>query len=149
MIFRLLSNGKGVITSRQPKVVKDNATFLFNGAPEGATAVFAPPGTVYYRPLQNGRCNIPSKYLEGDITVAVSVNGEGSSKKRIPCESIKAEKLSDGSVLIVPNDCNLPEEFASLRVEVDELRTQHKSLEDKYRELEDRLDTYMSGYNLT
>ena len=122
MIFRLLSNGKGVITSRQPKVVKENAAFLFNGAPEGATVVFAPKGTTYYRTLQEGRCNIPAKYLEGEISVVVTVNEKGKAKKRIPCESIKAEKLSDGSVLIAPDDSDLAEEFASMCVEVDKLR---------------------------
>lgn len=147
MTYRILSTGKGVITTRQPKVIKDNATFLFNGAPEGATAVFSMAGATYYRELNGGRCNIPGKYLEGDIAVSISVAEKGAKMKRIACEGLKATKLSDG-VLIAPDDSNLAEEFAKLRVEVDEIRGEFSKLRSDFERLKDDFERMKEGYGL-
>lgn len=147
MTYRILSTGKGVIITRQPKVIKDNATFLFNGAPEGATAVFSMPGATYYRELNGGRCNIPGKYLEGDIAVSISVAEKGAKMKRIACEGLKATKLSDG-VLIAPDDSNLAEEFAKLRVEVDEIRVDYKNIRAEFEALQNTFEKMKEGYGL-
>lgn len=147
MTYRLLSTGKGVITTRQPKVIKDNATFLFNGAPDGAMAVFSMPDATYYRELISGRCNIPSKYLEGDIAVSISITEKGAKVKRIACEGLKATKLSDG-VLIAPDDSNLAEEFAKSRVEVDELRGDFVKLRGEFEALQNTFEKMKEGYGL-
>lgn len=147
MTYRMLSTGKGVITTRQPKVIKDNATFLFNGAPDGATAVFSMPGATYYRELNGGRCNIPGKYLEGDIAVSITITEKGAKMKRFSCEGIKATKLSDG-VLISPDDSDLAEEFAKSRVEADELREEFSKLRGEFEDLKKQFNDMMQGYGL-
>lgn len=148
MIFRLLSNGKGVITSRQPKVVKEKSDFLFNGAPHGATAVFTVAGVTYYRELnKDGRCNIPCKNLEGAITVSITLADKSARIKRYVCEGLKAERIADG-VLLLPDDSNLAEEFAKSRVEADELRGEMKKLRDEFSELKDTFNKMMEGYGL-
>lgn len=147
MTYRMLSTGKGVITTRQPKVIKDNATFLFNGAPDGATAVFSMPGATYYRELNGGRCNIPGKYLEGDIAVSITITEKGAKMKRFSCEGIKATKLSDG-VLIAPDDSNLAEEFAKSRVEMDELRKEFGTLRTDFENLQNTFEKMKEGYGL-
>lgn len=147
MTYRLLSTGKGVITTRQPKVVKDNATFLFNGAPEGATAVFSMPGVTYYRELNGGRCNIPGKYLDGDVAVSLTIAERDAKMKRYGCEGLKATKLSDG-VLLVPDDSNLAEEFAKSRVEADELRRDFEKLRGEFEALQNTFEKMKEGYGL-
>ena len=147
MNYRLLSTGKGVILSRQPKVVKDTATFMFHGAPIGAMAVFSMPGATYYRELNGGRCNIPMKYLDGDVSVTLTLKDRTSKNARYVCEGIKATKLSDG-VLLAPDDSNLAEEFAKSRVEVDELRRDFNSLKDEFEELKTIFEKMKEGYGL-
>ena len=147
MTYRLLSTGKGVITTRQVKVIKDNATFLFNGAPEGAMAVFTMPGATYYRELNGGRCNIPGKYLDGNIAVSIALNDRTAKIKRYTCEGLQATKLSDG-VLLAPDDSNLAEEFAKSRVEVDELRRDFNSLKAEFEELKTIFEKMKEGYGL-
>ena len=148
MTYKLLSTGKGVITTRQPKVLKDNATFLFNGAPAGAMAVFSMPSGSYYRPLTEGRCNIPAKYLNGDVAVAVTVADNSAKIKRYNCEGLVATKLSDG-VLLAPNDSNLAEEFAKSRVELDDLRGDYNKLRQDLEDLRKTFNDMMQGYGLT
>lgn len=147
MTYRLLSNGKGVITSRQVKVIKGNATFLFHGAPNGAMAVFTTPNATYYRELQAGSCNIPGKYLEGDIKVSVTVNDKDAKNKKYTCEGLQASKLSDG-ILLAPNDSNLAEEFAKSQVEADELRGEFETLKGEFDELKTTFEKMKEGYGL-
>lgn len=147
MTYRLLSTGRGIITTRQPKVVKDNATFLFNGAPEGAKAVFTMPSATYYRELKDNRCNIPGKYLEGDIAVSIMLSNKSAKIKRFACEGLKATKLSDG-VLISPDDSDLAEEFAKSRVEADELREEFSKLRGEFEDLKKQFNDMMQGYGL-
>lgn len=148
MTYKLLSTGKGVITTRQVKVIKDNATFLFNGAPEGATAVFVMKDATYYRPLNNGRCNIPGKYFDGDISVSITLSDKSAKIKRYACEGLKAEKLPGGNVLIAPDDSNLAEEFAKSRVEADELRGEFDKLRGEFEDLKKEFNDMMQGYGL-
>jgi hypothetical protein len=147
MTYRLLSTGKGVITTRQVKVIKDNATFLFNGAPEGAMAVFTMPGATYYRELNGGRCNIPGKYLDGNIAVSIALNDKTAKIKRYSCEGLQATKLSDG-VLLAPDDSNLAEEFAKSKVEMDELREDITALEKKIADITSAFEKMKEGYGL-
>lgn len=147
MTYKLLSTGKGVITTRQVKVIKDNATFLFNDAPEGAIAVFTMPGATYYRELNGGRCNIPGKYLDGNIAVSIALNDKTAKIKRYACEGLQATKLSDG-VLLAPDDSNLAEEFAKLRVEADELRGEFDKLRGEFEDLKKEFNDMMQGYGL-
>ena len=147
MTYRILSTGKGVITTRQPKVEKENATFLFNNAPPGAMAVFTMSNATYYRQLTAGRCNIPAKYLEGDIAVSITINDRNAQLKRYACEGIKATKLTEG-VLLAPNDSNLAEEFAKARVEIDELREKIKDVSNELKLLKEMFEEMKEGYNL-
>jgi hypothetical protein len=147
MTYKLLSTGRGIITTRQAKVVKDNAMFLFSGAPEGAMAVFTMPGATYYRELKSGRCNIPAKYLDGNIAVSIALNDKTAKIKRYSCEGLQATKLSDG-VLLAPDDSNLAEEFAKSRVEADELRGEFEALREEFVNLKKQFNDMMQGYGL-
>lgn len=147
MTYKLLSTGKGVIITRQPTVVKDNATFLFNDVPEGATAVFSATGATYYRHLVAGRCNIPIKNLQGNISVSITVTDKSSRIKRFICEGLKATKVGD-DMLIAPDDSNLAEEFAKSKIEADELRKDFDKLRGEFENLKKQFNDMMQGYGL-
>ena len=147
MTYKILSTGNGIITTRQPKVIKDNATFLFVGAPNDATVVFSMLGATYYRVLNEGRCNIPVKYLDGKITVSITQSDRSAKIKRYVCEGLEATKLTDG-VMLVPDDSNLAEEFAKMKVENDNLNKEFEILVQKFEDLKLEFNKMMQGYGL-
>ena len=105
------------------------------------------PGATYYRELNGGRCNIPGKYLDGNIAVSIALNDKTAKIKRYTCEGLQATKLSDG-VLLAPDDSNLAEEFAKLRVEVDEIRTDYKNIRAEFEALQNMFEKMKEGYGL-
>ena len=114
--YKLLGCGEGVILSRQPDVVSDELVVLFEGAPDGATAIFENEGgRAYYRELSNGSCKVPISNMPGVTTVSVTTfEGDGT---RFLCESIVARLLRGGEMLVAPDDMNLPNVVAELRIQ--------------------------------
>lgn len=147
--YKLLSNGRAVILNRSAVVAKGKVEFEFQNAPLGANAVFSSLNSKekYYRPLENGACNVPAEYFEGTVDITLAIFNQ-SPIKRWRCESLKCTKMSGGEVLIVADDANLPEEFVKLRVEVDELREKNGSLERKIEALHKSFQEIMQGYNI-
>lgn len=151
MEYKLLDNATGVILTRQPEMVSDGEELYvqFNNSDPDATAIFERKGgDSLYRLLSDGLCSVPVAKLKGIVTVTVAnLNGK-TPIKRWFCEEIKVEK-ENGGYLVSPNDMNLPQVVASLRLENEEIRLQQAALEDKYDTLERKLTEIMEGYNLT
>lgn len=129
MRIRLLNNGTGVILTRQAKIVEDDITFTFESAHEGSTAIFESKGNSYYRELNDGKCVLPFRALDGEISVTVFI--KGNSKAIWRCECFKAECLPDGNVILMPNDGDIPGEMARIRVENHDLREKNVELESR------------------
>ena len=149
MTYKIFNNGRGVITSREPELVSGDLEFLFNGAPEGATAIIiAQNGTSYYRELKERRCSVPSKYFEGSVEVGVAVMNGKIPTDRWSCEGLRAIKQPGGQVLILPDDGDIPGIMAMMRVEMDELRQENKKLKEAQAALRRDFETIKQGYNL-
>lgn len=133
MRYKLLKNGEGVILSRQPDVVMDELAILFEDAPCGATAIFEnEAGESYYRELLDGTCTIP--LLPGVTTVSVTTfEGDGT---RFLCESIVARLLRGGEMLVAPDDMNLPNVVAELRIQNQILSESVEKLSDLPKKVE-------------
>ncbi len=133
--IKLLNNGRGVIVSRQPKLLNSDEEFFFEGAPEGATAIFSSGENHYYRKLNNGCCVLPHTALGGVFGIVVAVMDGKVGSPRFVCEEIKTERLTDGSILMLPNDGELPGLVAELQVENHELREKNGELGKKVETL--------------
>lgn len=156
MIYRIFSNGRGVITSREEEVVRDKIVFCFERAPKHATAIVTfDDGTSYYRELHDGNCSITKKNIEGHIGVALAIlNGE-TPVARWECERIKVEQRCDGSVALSPDYADLPEKFALLQMELEEERLLTKSLienidefKKEIRQFREEFDRLYKGYQV-
>ncbi len=150
LTYKLLDNNGGVILSRQPEVVEKELTVHFDGAPENATAVFeTESGDSYYRILMDGECSLPIERISGSVKVTVLILDDPTGKLRWYCEGLKADKLQSGETLITPDDMNLPDAVAALRLENQEIRKTCKDLEERFTSFEEQLERIMEGYSVT
>ena len=146
--YRIFGNGRGVLLTREANVVRGEIKFEFQNAPDGATAIFSSLSSKYYRELAGGVCSIQAEYFDGIVEVVVALNGK-KPFERWQCESLNCTRQPGGSVLITPDDANLPEEVVKLRGEVDELRETNKRLNEKIEALYRSFEEIKQGYNLT
>ena len=150
MKYKIFKNNRGVITDRQPRVVSGALEFQFAGAKEGLTAVISTQnGATYYRELEDGKCSIPSRHLEGSIGVVLVRMNRRTPCEKIECEGIRAIQQSSGCVLILPDDANIPDEIVRLRQEMEELREEYSALMGEFDMLKESFEKMKEGYNIT
>lgn len=150
MVYRIFNNERGVITSREPITLSGDIPFRFEGAPEGATAIITnQDGTSYYRELVNCECSVPSKYLNGCVSVSLALMNGKIPTSRWSCEGIKVIRQPGDVVLIMPDDGDIPGTMAMMQVELDELRTENKRLKESQDALKKEFESLKKGYNLT
>lgn len=155
MKYRLLDNNTGVILTRSaeiatpPVCVGDGCFISFEGAPDGAVAVFTWKGYTFYRDLASGKCAFPQAIDGGDVDVTVALIATDGNTRRWECEGLIARRTADGNIIIAPNDANLPGEIARLRIENDQLRDEQARLNERLLELDKKLTRIMEGYNIT
>lgn len=157
MKYKLFNNGAGSIIDRRKQVANDKLAITFEGAPDGATAVFKTvDGVTYYRAIVEGECEIPIKEMIGAISVfVISIGSAGfsagrrESLTRWECEGIVVESLKDGRVIVFPDDYDLPEKFCRMQLEMAEMKKTNEEILAKIQELSKALDDLKEGYNLT
>lgn len=145
--YKLLNNKRAIILTRSATVVQGNIEFNFENAPLGSTAIFSNSKEKYYRELVDGKCSVPTTYFDGIIEITVSLFKK-SPIERWKCENLKCTKISDDKAVVAPDDADLPEEFAKLRLEVDELRETNENLKVKIEALRKNFEEIKQGYNL-
>ena len=152
MRYKLIDHERGVILSRSPEFCEDKLFCEIEGAPDGATAIFEHrEGRMkYFRELKSGACELPlGRFDSGTLTLTVAVLDGSADPKRWLCEELRLQRLGENTVLILPNDGDLPLAVAQLRAENSDLRRDLAELEKKYKDLSDRLERIMEGYDLT
>lgn len=147
MEYKLLDNGTGIILTRQPEIVSDMLYISFDGAPRDATAIITANGSSIYRLLEDGMCSIPAS--AGIVAVGIAELDGSAKPRRWICEGLKAEPLKDGQTLYAPNDGNLPETVAKLRLENQAIRESLSSLENSIKALREKFQKMMEGYDIT
>lgn len=146
--YKLLDSGEGILITRQPKLIPEEVYVSFSGAPPDATAIFKTSEDSFYRNLTNGGCTAPINRMNGEVSVTVCVlNGTGTAPKWT-CEGIVCEKHKHGGTLVFPNDMNIPQRFADIKIEFDEHKKYVKKLEEKLGALENKLSEILEGYDL-
>ncbi|MCM1455570.1 MAG: hypothetical protein NC037_03475 [Bacteroides sp.] len=149
MEYRLLDSGKGVMLTRQPELVSGDLYITFTGAPAGATAIFENGnGDSVYRLLSDGSCGVPASFLAGNVRVVVTLLDGTANAPKWACEGIKTT-ATNGGVLVCPNDGDIPRQIAEMAVEMQGIRTDIKTLFDKYSGLETILNKLLEGYDVT
>ncbi len=148
MEYKLLNNCTGVIMTRTPEILNGALLVTFRGATDGMTAIFdngnTPP---IYRSLINSACSIPLHALTGEVMVTIADTSKIPAE-RWTCEEINVRKLESGEFLICPNDVNLRDAIAVLKLENDDLRRGQAELLKNIDKLNMKLNDIMQGNDL-
>lgn len=148
-VYKLLDNGRGVILTRNPQAVKDKLFLRFEGAPQGALAVFQfDNGRESYQELKEGECSLKISTSKGEVKVSVITLDNNTTPKRWVCEQLKYHTAPCGDIFVCPNDMNLPQAVTELKLENEELRAENIKLHQRLDELDARLQNIMEGYDL-
>lgn len=148
--YKLLNDGQGVILTRQPALLDGDLEVTFVDAPEGSIALFEAEGINCYRELENrGTCIVPRRILNGTVEVSITCYNGTVTPERWRCEGLIATALSNGTVILAPDDNNLPLEVVNLKIANHKLREDYAELEEKFNKLSDTFTSMMEGYDLT
>ena len=144
----LLNNYTAVIVDRSAQIAGDEIDLEVGGVeiPNGSSLVaMCGNGISHYQEIKDGRCTLPTKHLDGVIPIFIKVFDEKVLTWK--CEALYCQRLADG-VLVSPNDSDLPEEFAKLKLENDEIRNYIRELEDHILKFNKELNDMKRGWNV-
>lgn len=149
--YKLLNDGAGVVLTRQPEILEGDLIVTFLDAPVGAVALFkSGEDTECYRELSGaGSCLVPRRMLKGTVEVSVTCYDGTVAPQRWCCESLIANTLPNGTVVLMPDDNNLPLEVVDLKIANHKIREDFAELEEKFNKLSDTFTSMMEGYDLT
>lgn len=148
MEYKILDNGTAIVLTRRSQLVYGDLDIAFLGAPSGATAIFDSGSGSLYRPIHDGTCSVPADKLDGAVKVTVALLDGGVSSRKWACEELLAEKQKNGGTLVSPNDVSLSRFFVEMKLENEKIRQGQEYLEERIKELEDRLAKLFEGYDL-
>ncbi len=152
MRYKLLDNGKGVIVTRGVEEVSDILKIFFNGAPDGATAVFSDNSkNVYYRKITDEYCEISAKLICGSCKVRVAELSSFTRDTEWDCEGLHITTVDDkgDKYLVLPSDTDIASEVTELRIENEQIRQEQKKMRRLYNELAQRFKELVDGYDFT
>lgn len=144
MRIKLLSNGMGILTVRDPIAVNKDFVLEVEGASNTAEIVLEQVGGgAYRRSIINEKTEIPSKALEGNVRVTVIDNG-----RRWECEELIGKRQSDGCVTVVPNNAKLPDTVVKLCIENEDMRCSISRLSKELEETKEYFKGICEGYDI-
>ena len=144
--YKLLNNGEGFITTRQPQFISDSISFYFDGAPQNATAIFTSSGTPYYRDLKDNTCMIPIDKLEGELSVTVAVIDGKIVPRKWRCEGLLLQKQKSGDMYLLPNDMDIPEKFVDMKIALNNIEAGVVRVEKRLNDFKKRLSETETVY---
>jgi hypothetical protein len=147
--YKLLSTSKGIILDRTPKKIAKSVSLKFDTRDKDATVIFGfEDGTNSYKPIEDGICKFAPEGREGSITISVAIlNGDANPQKWI-CEALKIIPLSDGGYIVIPDDQDVRQLVSELYLENENMRGQFDALAEDFKNLSDKVDSLMEGYDL-
>lgn len=143
--FKVLDNNTGVIVTRQPREVRNDIRIMFIDAPDNAVAVFKTKNADFYRELENGYCSLPTKNIVGVVKVLLILPNESTTWI---CESLDVRVLSSGTMLIAPNEADISQKFADLKLENQALRSENKAIKKQIADILLKIENLYEGYDL-
>ena len=148
MKFKLLDNFTGVISERRVEKLREELEFVFENPPNNAIAVLENMGNLFYRDLVDGKCTIPSRTLEGIIQVRVSLLDGSTLPFSWKCESVEIIRMSPDTVIVAPNDTDMPEKIVELKIENQSLRAENNRLWAEIAGINKKIERLYEGYDI-
>jgi hypothetical protein len=151
--YKMFDHGAVLVTRRGMLFDKDKETEVtFDGAPNGSVAIFKTnDGRSFFRKLEEQTCRLkPTEFREGEVSVHLTIPDQSARPRRIGCEGLTVSAVAGtNTVLVLPNDDNLPARVAALLVENSEIREEMRRIYEKLNATNTRIDTLLEGYDIT
>ena len=119
--YKLLENGKGVLTERTQGIAAGAITLYFEGIEDGASAVFVTGKGTFCREIHGSRCVINASALHGVVEVGVVTSEANETPRRWVCEGLRAKYYPQG-VFICPDGADLAANVAAVMIENEEIK---------------------------
>lgn len=154
MQINLLSNNKGVITTRQAEIVGGEWKVTFDNAPDNASAIFKnSKNNELYRLLEDSSCIVPLSFLKcGEISITITTpkTDKKKGKEQIwHCEGVTVQKIGDSkNLLISPCDMDISSRIAQIEVTLDGFVRAVASLDKHNAQLQAELEKLIEGYDI-
>lgn len=133
--YKLLGNQKGVLLDRIPELTEE-LIIHFENAPKDSTAIILnEQGQSVYRKLSDNSCNVDMNKFNGVVRITVFSTVESLKSIKWKCDEIIVKKTSEKTFLVYPNDINLMQLIAQMRMEIQEL----KEFSDGFKTMMDEL----------
>ena len=143
MHFNILSTGRGVATTLRPVVCTESMHFAFDNAEGSMTAIFSnDEEKAVYREVVDGECEIPASSFEGNVHVAVVLDGN-----RIKCDDVIVSKV-DGTIVVTPNFAKIIRHVVTQDQEISDLKDALADSNRRIEELAEKVRSYYEGYDL-
>ena len=145
--YKLLASGRGVLRERTQGIAANAVCFIFEGAEDGASAVFVTGKGTFCREIRGETCMISASALLGTVEVGVVTNASSAAPKRWVCESLRAIAYPQG-VFICPDGADLAANVAAVMIENEEIKKENERITKKLAELEERFERFFEGYDI-
>ena len=146
MLFRLCNNGKGILLTREFKIITDFLVLEIPERDELHTAVIKIGEKTYYRTFEDGKAELSKEFIQtGVITINIIKNEQ--IQPTWVCDELYAERNGD-VVVVGANTLQFDNLLNELRVENDVCREKISELEEMIGELSRHYDEIYAGYEI-
>lgn len=144
MKYRLCTNGRGVLLTREIVMLEGNLVLELDGETEGYTVVIKSGENVCYRSITGGIATLDKKHIcSGPIHIFIIKDGE--FKRTWTCDGLYAV-VKDEQVAIGGNMLEYDQLLTDLRIENEDFRVRMKEQEAELAELRQHYDEIYEGY---
>ena len=143
MLYRLCSNGSGVLVTREMQFIEGLLLLDFDSIIDGYTAIIQNGKNVYYRPIREGRCDIEEGKLVGGVA-KISVIKDDEVNPTWILDELYVSR-SGNCVVVSGNTLEIDRLLAEQRVEMDELRIQMQEFLKELQQFRSDFDEVYAG----
>lgn len=144
MLFRLCSNGKAILLTREFYILDDKLAIELTECDDRYTAVIKTGTKTFYRSFVEGMAELESSFIEpGIITITIIQNNKIAPSWI--CDELYASRKGD-VVAVGGNMLQYDKLLAELRAVNDDFAKRFTQMENRVKELERHYEEIYAGY---
>lgn len=144
MKYKLCTNGRAVLLTREIVMLEEDLTVEVEGENEGYTVVFKSGKQVLYRPLVNGVATLKKKFVSPGVVIVIIIKDD-EAKCNWYGDSLYAA-VKDDSVAVGGNTLEYDKILCDLRLETEDFRVKMANQERELSELRAHYEEIYAGY---
>lgn len=144
MLYRLCNTGRGILLTREFKILSDRLVIEISDKEELYTAIIKTGDKVYYRTFVDGVAELEKGFISPGV-ISINIVKNDQVKPVWICDELYAD-VRDEAVAVGGNTLQYDSLLNELRVENDVYRERMTALEKKVDELSRHYEEIYAGY---